>query len=174
MTQPEFSRIVSVARLAPTGAVHEIGANAEERAALARRFGLQSLDRFGAEIRLSREPGGGVRLDGRIEAALVQSCVVTLGPVPAEVGDLFTLIFRPGLDEDEADRLTFETEEDVTFEPLEGDSIDIGEVAAQQLSLVIDPYPRAQGAALGAEPAEETPLDKVRPFEGLASLARKS
>ena len=172
MSTPEFSRAIPVARLKPGGAAYEITANAEERAALARRFALQSVGRLDARITLAREPGGGVRLDGTIEAEIVQTCVVTLGPAPAALADAFAIVFRPGLDEDEADRLTFETEEDVTFEPLDGDSIDIGEIAAQQLSLVMDPYPRAAGVApVPEETPEET--DRQLPFAGLGSLTRK-
>jgi hypothetical protein len=49
-------------------------------------------------------------------------------------------------------------------EPLPSDILDIGEAVAQQLSLALDPYPRAPGAIAGA-PAE-------RPVSPFAALAR--
>jgi uncharacterized metal-binding protein YceD (DUF177 family) len=105
-----------------------------------------SLDRLEAEIRLERIPGGEVRFDGTLEAELVQPCVVTLEPVPARLADSFTLTYRPGLDEEEADRLALDEPGDDLVEPLIGDAIDIGEAVAQQLAVVMDPYPRASGA----------------------------
>jgi uncharacterized metal-binding protein YceD (DUF177 family) len=173
MAEPEFSRVVSIARLSAAGNIHDIAANKAECQALAARFDLVALDHLAAHIVLIREPGGGVRLDGQIEAAVTQSCVATLAPVPSVIADRFALVFRPGLDDAEADRLTFETEEDVTFEPLAGDQIDIGEVAAQQLSLVMDPYPRS-AAAIAALPGADEAIERARPLAGLASLVRPS
>ncbi|HLY54289.1 MAG TPA: DUF177 domain-containing protein [Stellaceae bacterium] len=174
MTAPEFSRLVSVHRLGAKTAHHKIAAEASEREALARRFGLLSLDRLEAEVALSRESGGGVRLDATLGAELVQACVMTLEPVPATLEDRFTIIYRPGIDEDEADRLTFETDEDIVVEPLPGDAIDIGEIVAQQLSLVMDPFPKLDGAALEAEPDAEPPVEGRHPFAALGSLGRKA
>ncbi len=173
MTGPEFSRIVPVGRLTARPTLHRIEADEPERRALALRFGLRSLDRLRAEIRLSRAAGG-VRLDGVLEAAVVQSCVVTLDPVPSAPADAFTLIYRRGIESAEADRLTLETDEPVVFEPLDGDAIDIGEVVAQQLSLVMDPYPRAAGAALESEPDIETAAGEHRMFDASGSFARKA
>ena len=175
MSAPEFSRLIAVQRLGAKPAHHRIAAEEAERAALARRFGLLALDRLEAEVTLSREPGAGIRLDATLEAELVQACVVTLEPVLAALSDRFTMILRPGIDEDEADRLTFETDEDIVFEALPGDAIDIGEIVAQQLSLVMDPFPKLDGAALEAEPdAEPPPVEGRHPFAALGSLGRKA
>jgi hypothetical protein len=164
---PEFSRVVSTARLSARPSVHRITANEGERAGLAQRFGLLSLGRLDAEIRLARIPGGDVRLDGTLEAELVQPCVVTLEPVPAKLADGFTLIYRPGLDEEEADRLALDDPDDDLVEPLIGDAIDIGETVAQQLAVVMDPYPRASGAEAAVT---ESDAD-VPAATALASLA---
>jgi hypothetical protein len=174
MSTPEFSRLVPVARIGRAPATHRIEADAGERAALARRLGLVALDRLAAEIRLVAQSGGGVRVEGVVEAALVQRCIVTLEPVHATVCERFSLVLRPGLDEAEADRLTFEDETDTVFEPLHGDAIDIGEMAAQQLSLGMEPYPRVAGAVLEVEPDSESPADTHRPFEVLGPRGRKS
>src|ERR1700761_675289 len=98
--QPEFSRIVALARLTRRPAVHRIAAEPAEREALARRFDLVSLDRLQAEISLSRAADGEVRLEGVLGAAFVQSCVVTLEPVPAELTDRFAIRYRADLDDE--------------------------------------------------------------------------
>ena len=70
----------------------ELSASADERQAIARRLGLQSLDRLGAHVTLSRA-GSTIRADGRLTASLDQSCVVTGDPVAAHVDEPFSIQF---------------------------------------------------------------------------------
>jgi uncharacterized metal-binding protein YceD (DUF177 family) len=137
MAMIEFSRPIEVTRLGAGEAVYDIAANETERAALAKRFDLVSLEKLTAHVTLRRLPGGLVRLTASLSADLVQTDVVTLDPVPARVDDDFTLLF--GSDAEDAAALDPEAE---LIEPLSDGQIDIGEVVAQQLSLVMDPYPR--------------------------------
>ena len=137
----EFSRPIDVTRLGAGEAVYDIVANELERAALAKRFDLVSLEKLSARVALRRLPGGLVRLTASLSADLVQTDVATLDPVPARVDDDFTLLF--GKDAGDAAALDPEAE---LVEPLVGGHIDIGEAVAQQLSLAMDPYPRAPQA----------------------------
>jgi uncharacterized metal-binding protein YceD (DUF177 family) len=162
---PEFSRLLPVSRL-PAGGRLAIEATGPERAALAQRLGLVAIDRLTAALQLTRLAGTAIRLEGRIEADIVQSCVVTLDPLPARVEDGFVLVYTPGLDAAREVELAAE-EEDV--EPLEGDTIDLGEAVAQQLSLALDPYPHAPGAVLPDE-AADPPTPEDHPFAVLARL----
>jgi uncharacterized metal-binding protein YceD (DUF177 family) len=138
---PEFSRPVEVARLGPGEAVYDLAADAPERAALARRFDLVSLDRLEAKVRLRRRAGGMVLLSARLEAELVQSDVVTLDPVRSAIADEFTLLYGEAKDDPRA----LDPDADAS-EPVVDGKIDLGEAVAQQLSLAIDPYPRAPAA----------------------------
>jgi uncharacterized metal-binding protein YceD (DUF177 family) len=138
----EFTRIMEVPRTTGRVSRHRIAADPAERAALAVRFALESLDRLEAEITLERMPGGLVRLAASLSADVVQSCVVTLEPVANAVAEEFTLLFGPG----ESAREIVLNGEDETVEPLDGDRLDVGEMVAQQLSLALDPFPRAAGA----------------------------
>ena len=166
---PEFSRVVSTARLTGTPAVHRIEANAEERGALAHRFNLLELPRLEAEVALRRLPGGHVRLDATLLAKVVQPCVVTLDPVPSTVGEEFRLVYSPDVPTAMEDVL-IAGDEDIV-EPLVGETIDIGEAVAQQLSLALDPYPRAAGAAPALQGIAE-PETILSPFAALAKLRR--
>ena len=62
----------------------------------------------------------------------------------------------------------------VDREKLTGDSLDLGEIIAEELVLSLDPYPRKPGIALetgpGGEAGEPRPSG---PFEALAALKRK-
>jgi len=182
-TAPEFSHPISTARLSSKPSTYRLAANEGERAALARRFDLISLDRFEATVTLKREPGDAVRFDGEIDADLVQACVVTTDPVPAKVTDRFTLIYRPDIDEATADQMALDNPEDEIIEPLIGDSIDIGEAVAQQLSVAMDPYPRSVGAqssilSAAADLIEDdeagAPMARRNPFDALAVLKKQS
>jgi uncharacterized metal-binding protein YceD (DUF177 family) len=134
----EFSRPVDVTRLGATEASYDIAADETERTALARRFELLSLDRFVALVKLRRVVGGMVRLDASLSADLVQADVATLDPVASHLEDSFTVLFSEKVTD--AGALDPDAE---PVEPLIDGRIDIGETVAQQLSLAIDPYPRA-------------------------------
>lgn len=77
---PEFRRHIFVAEIPAGGDTCEIVAKAEERVALARRFGLLAIAEFSASLRLQPRRHGLVRVEGRLAAALEQACVVTLQP----------------------------------------------------------------------------------------------
>jgi hypothetical protein len=92
--------------------------------------------------------------------------------VPSHVTDAFVILFRPGLDEDEADRLAMEFPEDDLVEPLPPGGVDLGEIVAQQLSIAMDPYPRKSDAA-AIEVAQDPPQDApAGPFAALRPSKR--
>lgn len=171
---PEFSRPVPVDQIGGGESAREIEANPAERAALARRLGLRSLDRLTASLRLRRLPDGLIRLSGRFAADVVQNCVVTLEPVAGHCSE--TLAMRFG----DADPASIEAEIEVESlaeddpEPIVGGCIDLGEAVVQQLAVSLDPYPRAPGAkvptALSGENEDGTAPDSA--FAALAKLRK--
>lgn len=142
-TPPEFSRPLPIERIGRDGKAWTVEASEAERAALARRFDLVALDRLIAEVEVTRDNGGTYRLTATIEAAVVQSCVVSLEPVAADIRDRQTHLFAI---EDEGDD---DLEEDGP-EPIVDGQIDVGEVVAQQLALALPAYPRAPDATVAA------------------------
>jgi len=165
----EFTRPVEIARLNRGEQHFKIAANAEERAALARRFDLLGLDKLEADVRLEAVAGGLVRLEADLAADVSQACVVTLTPVKARLAESFTLLYGEG---GEANEVALDGEAE-TIEPITGGVIDIGEAVAQQLSLALDPFPHAPGATLAPpETAPETAAES--PFKALAKLRIKN
>ena len=184
---PEFSRPVEVASIGARGLTLEIEATEEERAALVRRFDLLALDRLSARLRVTQGSGGaGVTLAGDLLADLVQRCVLTLGPVPEHIEDHFIQRFTEDAPTDEElfamieeKGLDFLLDEEDPPEPIENGRIDLGEAVVQQFAVMLDPYPRAEDAALqalrpGITVNDETPLEKNNPFAKLAQLREKS
>lgn len=166
-------RPLAVQDLGPSERQEEIETTAAERAAIADMLGLASLDSLSAALRLRRWHGHGVALHGRLSAHVVQSCVVTLEPVPADIHAEFERRYLPadllgrelGLPSEEVfvDPATEEPPE-----PFAHNVIDAGAAIVEELALALDPYPRAPGAAYAAEaPAEEA---DAHPFAALARL----
>ena len=115
-----------------------------------------------------------IRLQGHLTADVVQSCVVTLGPVPAHLEVDFEMSFSASAVEPAVADLDPLAEEGP--EPIPEGVIDLGEAVAQQLAIALDPYPRAPGASLEAlEEAKQLLEQGTRnPFAELASLKKKA
>src|SRR5438105_1981957 len=78
---PPFSRPFAVDRLRSDAEVEiSVEAEAKERATLAKIDGLVGIDRLAGRFRITREGAAGVRLQGEVNATIVQTCIVTLEP----------------------------------------------------------------------------------------------
>lgn len=170
--RPEFSRPLDLGRLGSKETEHDIEATEAERMALSERFGLVRIDSLCARVGLCWLGGRQrVRLRMRLLARVVQSCVVTLEPVENAIDETMEIFYEPVDEGATANEVVIATAADA--EPLEGDTLDIGEIAAEELSLSLDPYPRKAGLEPvdgGAEAGEHGPVGG--PFEDLARLKR--
>lgn len=173
--RPEFSRLVPVDRLGVAPFEEDIAADTEERAALARRFGLLAVERLTAHLRLDRVPDKPlVRLSGRFDARVTQSCVVSLEPVHSDLEETFSQEYTLDAAVDEDD-VVVETEADDPPEPVGVEGIDLGEAVAQHLAVALNPYPRAPGAHMPSEGSQATgEPPAASPFSVLKSLKRGS
>jgi len=170
---PEFSRPLRVDTLSARGGVVDITASESEREALSARFGILEIGALSARLRLTVIGRGPlVRVSGRLEAEVVQACVVTLTPVPARIAEDFELAFGPSED-DECTEIDLAFESEDPPDPIIDGTIDIGEAVAEQLALALEPFPRADGAVF-APPAEAAPAteEKANPFAALAGLRK--
>lgn len=147
---PELSRPLKVERIPLGGIEEKIVATPQERADLAKRFGLLDLPRFEAFLNVDRAEGAMVAVTGNIVAEVVQQCVVTLEPIPAQVRDAINVLYAPPhlLKKDREGPLG-DIGEAEPPEPIENGTIDLGELAAQHLATALNPYPRKEGAELG-------------------------
>lgn len=81
-----FSRPILVERTLKTGQPVTVEANEEERAALARDFGLPGITRLTGTFRLSGSLHR-LQVTGTVEAAVTQTCSVTLEPFDGTVSE---------------------------------------------------------------------------------------
>jgi uncharacterized metal-binding protein YceD (DUF177 family) len=146
---PEFSRRLAVAALREGGERLALEATAEERAALARRFGIEGVRSLTAALTVTPKAKGAVAVRGRVQALLDRTCVVTLEPLEEEIDAPLAILFRPEGAEGRELSLEAGGEDE---EPYHGGAIDLGEAVAQTLALALDPWPRAAAAAAGQGP----------------------
>jgi hypothetical protein len=158
MTAPELHRPLAADRVGPDGLDATVHATAAECAALADRMGIPAVRALDCRFRLTRVSGDSIAAAGHLYARLVQTCVLTAEDFETAVEERFAVRFVPaGQESDDPDP------EAVDEIPFAGGMLDLGEAAAEQLGLALDPYPRMPGAELPAAAEEEQP----HPFAGL-------
>jgi len=149
--EPEFIREVEVASLKGQKTDLAISATAEEETALAKRFGVDGISNLKAQVTLTPFASGNkIALKAQFSADIAQTCVVTLEPLTNRIeGEFFTEFVQRAFSGD-ADEIDFAIDDDDPPEPIVEGRIEFGELIAQNLGLLIDPFPRAPGAVFGA------------------------
>jgi uncharacterized metal-binding protein YceD (DUF177 family) len=164
-------RVISRA-LPPGGTHHVLEADARQRADLAARYGLVAVNSFTCELNAAPAARGTIAVQGRVEAEIVQSCIVTLAPVTQLIDEAISARYAPADSAlpGEADAPAGGSAEET--EVLAGDTLDLGAVAEEYFVLAIDLYPRVAGAELPAEARQSIPSDS--PFAALAGLRNRA
>lgn len=161
----EFVRRVNVIEIEPgQRELVTLEANAEECAAIATRLNLLSLSSFRAEIYVFRELSGDISIFGDLTADVEQACVISLEPVKDSVEASIMQRYTDREDDEEA-------EDEDPVEPIIEDEIEVGEVFVQNLSLALNPYPKAPGVAFDA--VDDDAGKPTGPFAVLAQLRDK-
>jgi uncharacterized metal-binding protein YceD (DUF177 family) len=150
---------------------------AAERVAIAAWLDIPKVEKLSAQVRLSRRGDGLYDYDASFEADVVQACVVTLEPVPAHLEGAFHRTFqlvaatrrRKGVPKEESEAaFSDEDAPEILTDPM----ADLAAPVLEELSLALDPYPRAPGARFDAPEDKETPSEN--PFAVLKALKDKA
>lgn len=172
---PPFSYPVKVGHVSANAVAVHVEADARELEGLAELWDVLTVKSLKADLQIARWKKDGIRLKGRVEAEIVQECVVTLEPVESKIDETFEQIFVP-----EGSKLarivTSETAEMVLDpdgpdlpEAFTGDTIDAGVVVAEFAALAIDPYPRKADINF-KDHIESDPTDKSQKPNPFAAL----
>jgi hypothetical protein len=151
-------------------------ASDEVRAALAKPVAVDAVERLVAEFDVTRHGRDSVHVSGVVRATVRQSCVVTFELVLNEINEEIEVDFAPprvvaprsAADPDDEDMEQSSPDEP---EPLIGNSIDLGALATEFLTLGVDPYPRKAGVSFEAPQATDSTA--ARPFDALAGWSKK-
>jgi uncharacterized metal-binding protein YceD (DUF177 family) len=168
---PVFSHLYPVERLPGEGRVVKLAPSEQERAAIADLLGLGGLPEFTAKVTLKSFAGGEmVRVTGSLSAHVLQTCGITLEPVESDVCEDINRVFAFTVPEsDNAKEMELDPEGAEPPDPVIEGHIDLGEVVVQQLSLGLDPFPRAPGAEFDPPKGVNDPV-QASPFAVLAGL----
>lgn len=170
MSRPEFSRLERADTIGEGERTIHIAADAAERAALAKRFDLKSVDALEGEFRLRRDAAG-IIAHGHVRGAVVQACVVTDDAIPVTIDEPVALRF---VLDDAAGEDEVELSEDALDTMVyDGAAVDLGEAAAETMALALDPYPRGPNAAAALRAAGVVSEDDVTPLNAFAELKAK-
>ena len=167
---PEFSRSIDLRQI--TEAPARIEATADERAALAARFGLVAIDRLAAAVTLINEAGT-VTGTGRLQAAWTQPCAISGEDLPQVADEPIAFRFVPASRAHAPEEEVELSERDCDEIEYAGTAFDLGEAVAQSLALAIDPFatgPQADEARKAAGIATEA---QSGAFAALANLNLK-
>lgn len=169
-----FSRLQSVTSLPAKGVTVVLSADESERAALAADMDIVAVDTLEATFLVAPWRKHGVKVTGEVRGTVRQACVVTLEPVPETIVEAVEVTYLP---ESEigpvSDEIEIDPDADDPPEPLPGNAIDLGAVAAEHLALGLDPYPRAPGVAFEGHVEDDGSADRANPFAALAALKDK-
>ncbi|NRP71024.1 hypothetical protein ILFOPFJJ_01907 [Ensifer psoraleae] len=173
-SKPAFSYPVKVGHISANAVSFHLSANEAERRALANLWNVDEVLSLDADLQIARWKKDGVKIKGDVAARIVQSCVVTLEPVEADISEPVEAIFVP-----EGSRLARQAQNDggeMVLDPdgpdipdtFSGDTIDAGVVVSEHVALAIDPYPRKEGVVFGERIESSAADDKLpNPFAAL-------
>jgi uncharacterized metal-binding protein YceD (DUF177 family) len=172
---------IQVTDISKDAKTYRYEASPADLSAIVERFNIVSLEKLIADLSISRKNNyHGVWIEGRIQASLTQQCVATLGDVPETIDEEFELLLADEatvnrFDEDQA----YLDENVPDYDLLDDEKVIPAEVAIQTLSIMMNPYPRKDGAAVEIDDvkgvtANEPELKKPNPFTVLEGLKDKS
>jgi hypothetical protein len=189
-----FSRPLNVKSVPAEGLDMRIEASAPECAQVAADTDLPALASLSAKFRVERRAGGRLAVSGKVSADIVQQCVVTLEPFDSHIEQPVELTFAPApsemtelrgrenrrsrapLDEAQAQSSTGSSNDDQADppDPIIDDTIDLGAVAVEFLTLARDPYPRKPGVHFDDMAVGEAGESEPSAFAALERLKDRS
>lgn len=143
-------------------------ATPEERAKCAAELKLQALDKLAVRYRITAIAGHRYRLRGELRAQAVQSCVVTLDPVPARITEPLDAEFRAPDDVPEIEETEQGALEAVEHEVILNQQLHAGRVVFETLAAALPVFPRAPDASLEQTEASPASGASTSPFSDLA------
>ena len=182
MTAPEgpFSRPIEVSQAEDKALRVKLTATEAECDALARQVDLPAISSLTAQFEVTTAGRGIFLVTGEVHARVTQICVVSLDPFESDMVQAVELSFASPQEVERAEAAYAKRhEEDPDAaeipeppDPIINGRIDLGAVAAEQLVLGLDPYPRKPGAEFPKELAQVGEIAEVSPFAALAKLRK--
>ena len=165
----EFSRVIDIVKIKPSGTRLETTGSDDECRALKTRLGVEGFRNVRLDIDITPWRKQGLRVEGVVQADIEQICGVSLETIVQHIEEPLAFFLLP----EHLAKVQADDEDADMPEILQNGRADIGEIAIQNLSLGISPYPRKNGVSLSYVEAEEAEDDQKQdnPFAVLQSLS---
>lgn len=164
--EPPFACVYDLNRLSEAGYEATVAPRPDDLRKLADWADVLSVESFAGQVSLRRLSPSRFAYAAHLEAALTQSCAVTLEPVPSRISMDFTRVLHlvPHVKKtvDMSGELSPAAGDDDVPEEIDSTRYDLAAPLLEELLLAIDPYPRAAGVEFAAppdtEPGPESPF----------------
>jgi Large ribosomal RNA subunit accumulation protein YceD len=173
-----ITRRYDVEQVSSAGIISHLEADNDQCERIAEALDLLELEIFRFEYQLQRISKRRFKLKGQLLARAMQSCVVTLEPVPVIIEEKVEINLWPL---DDVERLEAEAEPKSMSvqmdgpEPISGDIIDVGQLAYEHFAAALDLYPKKANAMLDlSDQAVKDDDAGSKPFAALAKLKEMS
>lgn len=169
--QKEFSYPLQIDELGQGEQTYKLKADKAELATLAEILQVPAVNSFEAEIKLKFQKKRGIlELNGTARANLGLISVISLEPFDKDYTTEFKLIFDTNATYEDIYGDDDDIKEDVPDIVYDG-KIDLGDIAIEQIALVMEDYPRKEGETFEAVVEDNEPI-KNNPFAALAKLKK--
>lgn len=168
--------VIRIDRLPANGRDLEVKADMEALAAMAAQLRVSAVENFEAKLIAARFRGG-IRVQGRLSARIVQASVVSFEPVTQDIDEPVDRVFLPEPDKGYKTAPGAEVFVDLEDEDfpdfIDGPEVDLSALLLETVALAIEPYPRLPGESLETL-GLKTDLEDDGPFASLKSLKNPS
>jgi uncharacterized metal-binding protein YceD (DUF177 family) len=168
-TLPPLSSIYDLTDVSDAGAEIVVAANAGQRAKLAEWAGVDAVERFEGTVTLKRLSGTRFAYEALLDADVVQSCVVTLEPVRAQIERTVSRVLQLARKDTarKRDQEVIDLGGAEEVEEIESPFYDLAGPLLEEFVLAINPYPRAAGVAFQSPAVEERTESPFAVLRGL-------
>ncbi len=171
-TSPLLDAIIRFDRLPAAGRELEVTPDADALAALAGILKVTTVEDFRASLTAVKLRGG-IRVQGRLTARIVQPSVVTFEPVTQDIDESVDRLFVQGPDAPHnpapGAEIFVDLEDEDFPDHVDGNEVDLSALLIETLALAIDPYPRLPGESLDTIGVDLSDKEEG-PFASLKSL----
>jgi hypothetical protein len=171
-TSVPLERIYDLSDLSVAGTEVTIDAKPEQRAKIAAWLEVESVEKFVGVIALRKLSMNRYRYEAVLKCHLTQSSVVTLEPLQTRIEERFSrelhVAYRSRHAPEPDRELTLSAADDDAPEEIESPHYDLAAPLLEELSLALDPYPRAGDESFSLPDAPQAKPDS--PFAVLKKL----
>lgn len=167
-----IERIYDLSDLSAAGTEIIVDAKPEQRAKIAAWLEVESVEKFVGTIALRKLSMNRYRYDAVLKCDLTQSSVVTLEPLRSHIEERFSrelhVAYRSRHAPEPDKELTLSAADDDAPEEIENSHYDLAAPLLEELSLALDPYPRAGDESFSLPEAPQ--VQPESPFAVLKKL----